>query len=343
MSLWDYSISYRLARKYVDACVRSCFSRIKVSGRNNIPRDSSVLFAVNHTNTLMDALAVLQDNKGPISFGARADIFRNPRTAKILTWLKIVPIARQRDGGNPLTRNTESFSRIVDCIGHNVPFTIFPEGTHRPKHSLQPLKKGVFRVALQTIRELGGKKVYVVPVGLDYEDFFNPSTSLSIRYGEPICVNDMLERYPDENEAMHNMTELLYKKISSLIRFVPDNIDYEENWMNYLKERPTRRMSLPLRCILSILMIPVFALSAVLSSIIVIPSEIIINKLKDKAWSNTVRFGVKFVLLPFLTILVAILSFLLLPCPWAIALTLFTTISQPVFYWILNLYKSVLK
>ncbi|MBQ2419204.1 MAG: 1-acyl-sn-glycerol-3-phosphate acyltransferase, partial [Alistipes sp.] len=94
----DNDYLYNILRYYVDFVLRLSYRNVRYVGREKIPQDGAVIYAVNHTNALMDALVLLAMDHRPKVFVARADIFRNPKLAKILTWLKIMPIMRIRDG-----------------------------------------------------------------------------------------------------------------------------------------------------------------------------------------------------------------------------------------------------
>jgi len=71
-----------------------------VLGRENIPTDCPVIFAPNHINALMDAIAIhsIAPYKVPVIFLARADIFNNKKSAQLLKSAKILPAFRMRDG-----------------------------------------------------------------------------------------------------------------------------------------------------------------------------------------------------------------------------------------------------
>lgn len=167
--LWGNNKWYSFLRHWVDWCVKRSFSELKVEGA--LPDDGrAVIIAPNHCNTLMDALVVLQSRREPTVFGARADIFNNPVAAKVLHFLRIVPIARKRDGLRSVAQNLEIIPVILDVLHHDVPFCIFPEGRHRPMYSLLPIHKGVVRIALKNALE---QPTCIVPAGLDYSDFFN--------------------------------------------------------------------------------------------------------------------------------------------------------------------------
>ena len=125
--IWAKDIRYSVLRIFVDWCTRRSYSCLKVEGK--YPKDGrAVIIAPNHSNALMDALVVLQSDKGPSVYGARADVFNNPVIAKILRVLKMVPIARKRDGIRAVAQNLEVMPEIMDVLHHNLPFCIFPEG-----------------------------------------------------------------------------------------------------------------------------------------------------------------------------------------------------------------------
>ena len=88
--IWEKSSGYSFWRHYVDFCTRASFSSVEISGLERMPREGAVLLAPNHRAALMDPLLVLLLRKGPTGFGARADIFRKPRMAAILRWLRIL-------------------------------------------------------------------------------------------------------------------------------------------------------------------------------------------------------------------------------------------------------------
>ena len=127
----DYDGLYSFLRHYVDAMVKLSYREISYVGRDRIPTDGAVIYAPNHTGTLMDAMLLLAIDSSPKVFVARADIFKNPKIAKILTFLKIMPIMRMRDGIDEVKRNNETIEKAVDVLRDKIPFCIFPEGQHQ--------------------------------------------------------------------------------------------------------------------------------------------------------------------------------------------------------------------
>ena len=142
---WRYSF---LRIFWVDWKIRHSYRKEEIRGMENIPTDGALLITPNHCNALMDALAVLSSSKETTVFGARADLFRKPFIAKLMHFVRILPMVRQRDGLRNVLQNNHTQEIIVDILEHDVRFCLFPEGTHRPKHSQLPLGKGASRIAL---------------------------------------------------------------------------------------------------------------------------------------------------------------------------------------------------
>ena len=289
--LWEKSTGYNLLWAYSYACIWRSYSSIKVEGRENYPKDGAVIFASNHCCTMMDPLVLLYAFKGASAFGARADIFRKPKANKALRWLRIVPLARERDGMSAVSGNQQIFEEIVESLDHGMPFCLYVEGTHRPQRELQrPIKKGVFRLAELAEQETA-KKIYIVPVGLTYGDFFRYMKPVKVRFGEPLPLDDVRDM---ESRAR---LEMLGDRIQDLVD----------------REVPERNHGLIIpRALLAVLTLPLFAACAVLSSPILILTAIFLRKVKDKAWNNTIRFAcslIFFVLWPFHSLFYILLNY----------------------------------
>lgn len=204
----------------VNLIFRGSFRRLTYSGLEHIPGDGAIIFAPNHSNALLDALAILALDNAPKVFAARADIFRKPRTAAILRWLRILPIRRIRDGIDEVRHNDDTLDEAVETLRHRVPFVIMPEGTHRPSYELMPLKKGIFRIALQANSDFGqDMPVYIVPVNLHYADFTHLWTSLDVRFGEPICITQYTAEHANlpQPVLINQLLDLLTARMKALV------------------------------------------------------------------------------------------------------------------------------
>lgn len=231
--IYEYDWWYDHLRYIVDAYIRGSFKKIRYEGLEKLPKDGAVILAPNHCDALMDPFAVLAMDHSKKVFVARADIFRKPVLRKILTFLKIMPIHRVRDGFRSVAANEEIIEKSIEVLNNQVLFCILPEGTHRSKHSLLPLGKGIARIAVGADRAIAGQRpVYIVPLGCEYGDYYRFRSTLLMSVGEPIDISALIAASPESSEAA------LYNEIRSLtaegmkkqIVYIPDDDDYEAVW-----------------------------------------------------------------------------------------------------------------
>lgn len=407
----DFDKLYWFLRYYVDFILKSSYKRITYTGTENIPTDGAIIYAPNHTNALMDALVILAMDRKPKVFVARADIFKNPKIAKILTFLKIMPIMRQRDGFNEVKKNYETINKSVDVLKDKIPFCIFPEGTHLAKYSSLPLSKGIFRIAFQAQELMPEMPLYIVPTGLRYGDFFNFRSTVRVQIGEPINVKEFIAEHSDitPQEQMNIMKDLLAERIHSTTFYIPDDQDYDavyelcnlaqpfeieellkdktnknkksldlqfvannntQKRISTLKEsspdkantlfklaneasqlRKAKNISIdsisiknPTKyCIIKILLLlitlPYTAFTSILSTPLMLVNKLILTKIKDPAFKNSVRCVIFLLLWPLLMIIYAIVLLSLLPWQWAFAIILLILPFPIISYDLLNTIK----
>lgn len=311
MEIWDKSWLYGLLRHYVDWSIRSCFHSLKVEGKENLPLDGIYILAPNHSNALMDALVVLQSNKGATAFGARADIFRKRSVAQILSFLKLVPMARFRDGLDQVRNNNSVFDKVVECLERGIPFCIFVEGMHHASYEMQPAKGGIFAIAQKALEKLD-KPLYIVPMGISWSDFLRPGADCTLRIGKALPAQEYLA-LQDKRERSRLLTEQIQQ----------------------LVVKPSKT-----ECSIGkkILAFPALLLSLCFCWPIELTALAINSKIKDKVWSNTVRFGCRLVILPLLLIIAAAVSFSTLHWAAAIALCLCTLFAPSLYSKLIHLF-----
>lgn len=353
--IYESDVKYDILKPCVDWCTRRSYRKISVSGLENIPEDGAVLLSPNHTNTLMDALVVLQAGSDAKVFGARADMFNKPLIAKIMYFLRILPMVRQRDGLRNVLKNHETFETIVETLEHGVPFCLFPEGRHRPAHSLLPLGKGITRTAVAANERFGkDRPIYVVPVGIEYGDYFRYRSTCLVSFGKPLNVTEFIAGLNVETDVqlMEPLRKEISRRMSELITYIPDDENLAAKWSltkiltagfrscNLLKRRDNNKaviakieaalqenpekmqevlsqassfdvkrrkagisfksfghQSLGLRCLgkalLAVLGLPYYAFSAIACLPMWVLATFLRGKIRDKAFGNTVSFGVK--------------------------------------------------
>lgn len=190
-----FSLKYYLLKKYVDLCFR-WFYNIKYIHKKETPVKGKLIFAGNHQNALMDALAILTSFTWQPIFLARSDIFRNSTLAAILKFLKIVPVYRIRDGYDQLANNQESFEQTFRILDKGNPIVIFPEGNHLGVKRIRSFKKGIARIAFDyLVRSQENKDMTIVPVGLTYTNYHKTGSPFYISFGKQIKVADFSDLF----------------------------------------------------------------------------------------------------------------------------------------------------
>ena len=399
-NIYDKDLGYTILKPIVDWNAKHSYRKIEVTGKENIPTDGAVIIAPNHCNTLMDALVILQAFKDESVFGARADIFNKPFIAKIMTFVRILPMVRQRDGLRNVLKNNETQEIIVDTLENKVRFCMYPEGRHRPAHSLQTLGKGTFRAALAANSKFGDKMpVYIVPTGIEYGDYFRYRSTCLITFGEAINVTEFVKGLNVENEVqmIEPLRKELASRMSKLITFIKDDEQLYNKWAltkmlaadkglrygdfgrslhkgmlanreivadiekacedkpeemekllekvaEFDKKRRKKGISIYSfrkknealnavgKAFAALIGLPYWIFSAIVSSPMWLTYNLLRSKTRDKAFHNTVGFGVKLALGTIMLITYAILAFCLLPWPYALALTLLTIPSYSYFF-----------
>ncbi len=398
MEIYEKDWRYTALRPYVDAFTKASYSSCEIVGQGNIPQNGAVILAPNHCNALMDALVVLRSGKRPIAFGARADIFKKKTNARMLSFLKILPLVRRRDGLRNVSRNVETIDRIVEIMDHNIPFCLFPEGTHRTKHSLLPIGKTPLRLALKAMEAIDpSKPVYIQPVAIEYGDYFRYRNTCLLTFPEPIDVRAELKNIGAEHlheaELHRHFSELIARKLMSGITYIPDDEWYDGRWallkalragssgnledrlrrnqqclsrmLSNEKEKPERMYDLYRKAeefeqerlkakisihsfgkelskklitktISALVLLPIFVLTILLVWPALLTASFTKNAFKDTAFKNTACMVVNLAATPILTLVWAVIFFVFQPWYWALAGTLLTIASYPLFYEILE-------
>ena len=224
-----YSTGYALLKAFLGFWHNKVFYRkVIVIGKENINPNDHIIFAPNHQNALMDALAPLFTHKGQPVFLARADIFKKKAIAAMLYFLKILPVYRIRDGYASLKENDEIFSKTIDVIKNKNGLVILPEGNHEGFRRLRQLKKGICRVAFQADEaENNQLKIKIIPVGLEYSYYQKFRQVLTVVYGKPIEVSEYHELYKQNpDRALVELKNRLSDEIKKLMVNISEE-DYE--------------------------------------------------------------------------------------------------------------------
>ncbi len=230
--IFNYDFRYTLAQIPVNSALRINFRKFVITGKENIPKNSPVVFTPNHRNALVDALLLVYTSKKTkqVVFLARADIFKKRFIACILRGMRIVPIYRIRDGKDNLRKNSSVFDICGKILKRNNPIALFPEARHNPKQSLLPIQKATPRIVLPTEAQydftLGIK---IVPVAIYYTEITGLLSDCYLSFGEPIGTVHYKELYlQNPNLAVNALRSDLENRMKEMVVNIQNDEYYNE-------------------------------------------------------------------------------------------------------------------
>lgn len=189
---------------------RTFFRRIEIVGGERVPRDVPVIFAVNHPNGLIDPVFLLCYAPRPVSFLAKAPLFRMPLISWFVKGFESIPVYRKQDNFSP-EQNRETFARARETLARGGSIAIFPEGTTHSDPRLKALKTGAARIALGSSLP----RVLVIPTGLFYTSKQTFRSAAVMYFGEPIEVSAVA--VDESGEPARDAVEALTKRIESAL------------------------------------------------------------------------------------------------------------------------------
>lgn len=211
-------------RLYVKIGLRSYFQKTIVVGLENIPKDQPVLFVGNHRNGLIDPIIIATTNPSIHLFLTRASAFKNKIANALLRSINMIPIYRIRDGIDRIEKNHAIFEACYREFEKKGTVLIFPEGNHGLPRRVRRLTKGFARISFGYLNKHPDAQLFIVPVGLNYNNMQQKASKVAVYYGKPIAVTDYYNPN-DEKKAIDAIKE----KVSNSLKELTTHIDDIEN------------------------------------------------------------------------------------------------------------------
>ena len=153
--------------------------------KNNIPKNSPIILAGNHTSKL-DPLLLMSSTNRCIHFLAKIELFKGPKKY-FFNNLGIIPVDRKR-------KNKEAINLANKYLYDGKVIGIFPESTiNKTKDIIMPFKYGAVKMAKET-------DSYIVPFAIVNKYKFLKK-SVTISFGKPYKVKEDIEK---ENKKLEN-------------------------------------------------------------------------------------------------------------------------------------------
>jgi 1-acyl-sn-glycerol-3-phosphate acyltransferase len=206
---------YKIIRKIAHFGLLFYFKKIEVIGKENLPKNRPILFVANHRNGMIDPILIATHLPVIFYFLTRASAFKNPIANFLLRSINMIPIYRIRDGVDSLQKNQEVFEACFTIFKQNESVLIFPEGNHGFPRRVRSLSKGFTRIAFGFLEKNADKELYIVPVGLNYENMLKPFKKTSIYIGEPILAHQFYDAL-DENSGIEKLKSEVFNALTKL-------------------------------------------------------------------------------------------------------------------------------
>ena len=172
----------------VRLALRIYFQRIEVTGIEHVPLDTPVIFVLNHPNALVDPVFLLCLAPRPVSFLAKAPLFRMPVIGYLVKALDSLPVYRRQDEGEDISKNQETFVAARRLLSRGGTIGICPEGVSHDAPGLKPIKTGAARISLAAVSTGEVSELKIVPAGLYYTSKTHFRSDALLYFGSPIDV-----------------------------------------------------------------------------------------------------------------------------------------------------------
>ena len=194
--------------------IRVFFRSIELGGGEHLPRSGPVVLVANHTNGLVDGLLLMATLSRYPRFLGKSTLFKIPPLWPFLKLAGVIPVYRTMDAvaGD---HNVSAFATSHDLLRRGGVVAVFPEGISHDELSLQPLKTGAARIALEAGSDGGVHGVVTVAVGLVYDAKARFRSRALVRVGQPVGIERWTEDYgTDGRAAVRALTEDLAVQLS---------------------------------------------------------------------------------------------------------------------------------
>jgi glycerol-3-phosphate O-acyltransferase/dihydroxyacetone phosphate acyltransferase len=196
--------------------VRVFFRSLELQHPENLPDSGPVVLVANHRNGLVDALLLMATLGRYPRFLGKSTLFKIVPLWPFLKLAGVIPVYRAMDGVSG-DHNAAAFTRSREILdGHDM-VALFPEGISHDESSLQPLKTGAARIALEASADGGVEGVVIVAAGLTYDAKARFRSRALVRIGEPMSVAAWRERYRvDSHLAVRQLTEEVAQRLETV-------------------------------------------------------------------------------------------------------------------------------
>ena len=202
------------------------FRKIYLNNTKQVPLDAPVILAVNHPLAFMDPILLGCYLDTPLYFMTRGDVFEKPFYRKLMESVNMFPVYRRRDGYNHRDRNDGVFEYVQEKLKQKKVVCIFVEGEHHLEKRVNPVQKGIARIAFQTYEKDQLDDLQILPVGCNYQSGKCMRDDTMINVGLPIFIKEYWDLY-QQNQALaiKKLCDDIYSRLLELCYHINEPAD----------------------------------------------------------------------------------------------------------------------
>lgn len=172
--------------------------RIKVKGKENLPKVGAALICPNHVHAL-DTVLVVVHNKRKINVLAKEELFENGALRFLAKVFGVYPVKQN-------SADLSAIKTSLKLLKNNELLLIYPEGTRKGMEKGKPVKNGPMTIAIKA-------GVPIIPVGI--KGNFKVFSKITINIGKPMYFNEYKAQINDK-DVVSKLTQNLMQEIVRL-------------------------------------------------------------------------------------------------------------------------------
>lgn len=192
------------------------FRKVKIVGREFIPKEGPYIFVANHPSAFMDPIVVATSIKPSVYFIAAGEyVGKGVKGWFFQKALHMIPVFRPSTRPEEAHKNKDMFLKCHEHLTKRGALLIFPEGVSLTDKKLKPLKTGTVRIALGAEQANDFElNIPIIPIGLNYSDPHQFRSDLFVKIGAPIYIKSYINAVADFNALTEEGEIELTKKIT---------------------------------------------------------------------------------------------------------------------------------
>ncbi|HMS67085.1 MAG: 1-acyl-sn-glycerol-3-phosphate acyltransferase [Saprospiraceae bacterium] len=187
---------YRFFYYMANLAIRVYYRRIYINGLENIDKKQAYIMACNHPAGFMEPIIMACTFPRDLYFLVRGDLFEKPVLKNLLYATHQLPIFRFRDGFSSLRQNQDTINQSINALGEKKALMIFAEGSTEYGFGIRPLKKGLARIAFQTLDQYPDLDLKILPIGISFNNVDKVGGDVILNVGKPFDVREFYTSDP---------------------------------------------------------------------------------------------------------------------------------------------------